>query len=270
MIGSNWDAESSRDGQLVHGSLAAAAGSHSRLPPLDTAVGPTATTDGCTAGQAGAVPRPCVYSIEDSCPPGCGSGSFESLDQLKDDPTSPSRGHLARCRHWCLARGHRVLQRLSASCGPNNYALLGPVTCGELHVLSELLWYDLCQVQWLYVALQDPYRQGDFRQQATQALVCLAGALANDASLKGLVLRMPQLKLDRQQLERVIAAFGDALRINTTLTSLQLKPSGFFERIDPGGFESLVQVSRPLRPLIRDSPFQKLKESWQQGHLSIP
>eukprot|EP00192_Tetraselmis_astigmatica_P021368 CAMPEP_0117682854 /NCGR_PEP_ID=MMETSP0804-20121206/19966_1 /TAXON_ID=1074897 /ORGANISM="Tetraselmis astigmatica, Strain CCMP880" /LENGTH=289 /DNA_ID=CAMNT_0005493163 /DNA_START=453 /DNA_END=1322 /DNA_ORIENTATION=+ len=240
VVGSNWGSDFSRDGQLMGGSACQASTGTERCGPTPrcTVGGPDETP----GGEPGGTTAPRLPGYDATCSACRIYGDIEpSNDNL--DPDS-CNGHVGRSRHVCIARGHRVLQRLSATCGPSHYALLGPVTCGELHVLSELLGYGLCHVQWLYVALQDPYRQGDFRQRATHALECLAGALAQDHSLKGLVLRLPQLKLDRQQLERVVSAFQNTLRVNTTLSSLRFKPSGCLMRADPVVFQGLIMAGK--------------------------
>lgn len=144
------------------------------------------------------------------------------------------------CSGLCVSnRG--VQDRLLASCDRQDYALLGPVSCTELYGLAELLSHDLCRIRWLYVAVQEPYRKGDFSQRTGHALIYLAKALAKNKQLKGLVLRMPQFELDSQQLQRIVSAFSAALQENSTLTSLQFKPPNFF--CEKGAsFEPLIKV----------------------------
>jgi len=144
-------------------------------------------------------------------------------------------------------QGHRcrsaILKRIVSSSDPNQYALLGPVTCNELYTLASLLRQDLVRVRWLYLAVQGPYRKGEFSHRATHAIADLADALATNKRLQGVILRMPQSELGSKQLGRIVGAFTQTLRSNQILTSLQFKPPGFF-RQRGADFDSLVEAGR--------------------------
>mmetsp|Transcript_14070 Transcript_14070/g.36132 ORF Transcript_14070/g.36132 Transcript_14070/m.36132 type:complete len:369 (-) Transcript_14070:103-1209(-) len=163
---------------------------------------------------------------------------------LTGDTSAQSPYVVGADQQGCTGSKSAILQRLTASWDQSaDCALLGPVSCSELYVLADLLRRDLCRVRWLYVAVQDPYRKGEFSQRATHAIADLADALSTNNRLQGLILRMPQFELGNKQLTRILTAFTHALHSNRNLMSLQFKPPGFFCK-KGADFEPLVKAGR--------------------------